>query len=291
MAKDLQVVLRRGLLPLAAPLRRALRGVDHLDRPAAGDHAGDVGAADEAQARVIEIVAVEIVDHGRQRAGADERVQDLVVEEDIHGGHGLVGVVLAHLPVPVFGIVGLADARQQQQPHVLQDVGGQDHHLRGLEELLAGAVHIGDAGGPLAVGRQLDLEHLAFGLQREVGLAPSGRAGSSSAGSPWNSCRSRTSRRSRNRCTPELGAERIHVRLRHVSGRMREWMVPELGRRLGEQRRRVGLAIGGVGIFARARPLERIAAGLDLALQVAGLAAGAAQLVELVVVAAPARPR
>ena len=150
--------------------------------------------------RVVEIVAVEVVDHRGERAGADERVHDLVVEEDIHRGHGLVGVVLADHAFAGLRVVGLADARQQQQAHVVQHVGRQDHHLGRLEELFAGAVDVGHAGGALAVGRQLDPQHLAFGLQREVRTCASGRAGSWSAGWPWSSCRSRTSRRTRSRC-------------------------------------------------------------------------------------------
>ena len=64
---------------------------------------------------------------------------------------------------------------------------------------------------------------------------------------------------------------------------MRERMAPELGCRLAEQGRPIGLRHRRRRVFVRARALERIAAGLDLAVQIARLAAGAAQLVELIV--------
>ena len=150
---------------------------------------------------VIEVVAVEIVDDGGQRAGADEGIHDLVVEEHIHRRHGLVGVVLADHAFAGFRIVGLADAGEQQQADVLQDVGRQNHHLGRLEKLLAGAVHVGDAGGALSIGREFHPQHFAFGLQGEIRLRASDRAGPWSADSPWNSCRSQISRRIRSRCT------------------------------------------------------------------------------------------
>src|SRR5437016_7683379 len=60
-------------------------------------------------------------------------------------------------------------------------------------------------------------------------------------------------------------------------------MIAEALRRLAEQARAQSRLDRLVGIMVAARPLERIAAGDDLALEVAGLARGAAQLVEAVV--------
>ena len=55
-------------------------------------------------------------------------------------------------------------------------------------------------------------------------------------------------------------------------------------RRGGEQRRAVGHVHRRIGILARARAFERIAAVLLLAVQIAGLAADAAEIFELVVI-------
>src|ERR1700754_3389587 len=61
-------------------------------------------------------------------------------------------------------------------------------------------------------------------------------------------------------------------------------MPPKFRRRLAEQGRSIGLRHWRGGIFRGAGTLERVAAWLDLAVQVAGLAAGTAQHVEAVVV-------
>ena len=90
---------------------------------------------------------------------------------------------------------------------------------------------------------------------------------------------------------PELHAERIGVGPRHVGGRAGERLVPGLLGRLAEQCRPVDHVERRIGIVARPRALERIAAGLDLALEIAGLAADAAEILELVVDRARARHR
>src|SRR6185437_2600002 len=70
----------------------------------------------------------------------------------------------------------------------------------------------------------------------------------------------------------------------HVGGRTREWLVTELLRRLGEQGWSIGHVQRRVGIVAAARALERIAAGLLLPFQIAGLAGDAAEILEAIVV-------
>src|SRR3546814_1122919 len=54
--------------------------------------------------------------------------------------------------------------------------------------------------------------------------------------------------------------------------------------RLGKQCRRVGHVHRRIGIIAAARALERVAAGLRLAAEIAGLAADAAEIFETVVI-------
>ena len=188
--------------------------------------------------RVVEVVAVEVVDHGRQRAGADEGVEDLVVEEHVDRRHGLVGVVLADHAFAGLRVVGLADARQQQQAHVLQDVGREDHHLGRLEELLAGAVDVGDAGGALACrASSSTLQHFALGLQGEVGLAHQvGQDRGLRAGLGVVAAAELLAEAAIG-AGAQLRAQRVGVGLRQVAGRVRKGMVAEARRGLAEQRR------------------------------------------------------
>ena len=81
----------------------------------------------------------------------------------------------------------------------------------------------------------------------------------------------------------ERDAERIGVGLRQISRRLRKRLVAELLRGLGEQRVAVALLLRRRRIGPRARALERIAAVLDLAVEIAGRARGAAQILELIV--------
>src|SRR4051812_36049928 len=64
---------------------------------------------------------------------------------------------------------------------------------------------------------------------------------------------------------------------------MRKRVITQLPRCLGEQCRSVRLRHSRRRIFAGARALEGITAGLNLTVQVARLSAGAAQLVKLIV--------
>ncbi len=54
-----------------------------LDRPTVGVPAGEVTPADEAQAGVVEIVAVILVDADAESACTDEWIDQLVVEENV----------------------------------------------------------------------------------------------------------------------------------------------------------------------------------------------------------------
>src|SRR5581483_2146832 len=75
-------------------------------------------------------------------------------------------------------------------------------------------------------------------------------------------------------------AERVAIGLREIARGLRERLVAELPRRLCEQRVTEGLLLRRVRIGTRARPLERVAALQDFSLQVAGLTAGPAEILE-----------
>ena len=82
----------------------------------------DLRAADEAEAAMVEIVGVEIVDRVLLRARPHVGVDVPVVEPDEHARHDVRHDVLADLPAgigePVRETVGL---RQQQQARIVVD--------------------------------------------------------------------------------------------------------------------------------------------------------------------------
>ena len=82
----------------------------------------------------------------------------------------------------------------------------------------------------------------------------------------------------------QLQAERIGVRAAQIRRGLRIGVIAEAFGALAKDGAEIGLLHRRVGIFARARRLERIAAGLDLSLDVAGLAADTAEIFEAVVI-------
>ena len=146
---------RGRFLPFRAPLRGALRHRPGLDRTRAGLSRAHVTAAKKAQARVIEIVAVVIVDDHAVRAGRDERIEDLVLEDQAHAGGGLIGVVTADNARTGLRIVRFSNARQQHQLDIEERKGAHQHDIGGLFPLFARRINISHAGGALA-GRSPD---------------------------------------------------------------------------------------------------------------------------------------
>src|SRR5260221_12122479 len=73
-------VLRHRELPLRAPARRAARHRPHLDRARAAGRRLEEATADEAEARVVAVVAFKLVDHHAHAAGGHELVEELVLE-------------------------------------------------------------------------------------------------------------------------------------------------------------------------------------------------------------------
>src|SRR5439155_7093491 len=86
------------------------------------------------------------------------------------------------------------------------------------------------------------------------------------------------------RAFEHLYAVEVAVVLSHRRGWALERHVTQRGHRLGEQFALIGAPRRRVWILARARPFVRIAACLDLAVQVASLAADAQDFLELVIV-------
>ena len=81
----------------------------------------------------------------------------------------------------------------------------------------------------------------------------------------------------------ELDAERVGVGLRQISGRLRIRLIAELLGGFREQHMAVALLLRRRRVGPRARAFERIAALLDLAVEVSGGARCAAQIFELIV--------
>ncbi len=95
----------------------------------------------------------------------------VLVEERLDGGHVLVGEVAPHHALAGDRVVGLADAGQQQQVHVVELERADDHQIRRLHDLAALGVDVGHAGGALpAVAVEVDLQHVAVGAQLELRL-------------------------------------------------------------------------------------------------------------------------
>ena len=95
--------------------------------------AGERAAAQERQVAVIEDVAVEIAHAHAGRRGAHEAVERLV-EKRLRGREAdLMRQVAAHHAFAGVGIVGLADAGEQQQARVVERPGAEEHQVGGLE--------------------------------------------------------------------------------------------------------------------------------------------------------------
>src|ERR1035437_5500614 len=160
----IQVVVLDRLLPPGAPLRRVFRSSDLLNGSAARLNHPYVAATNEPERSVIEMIAVEVVDHLAARAGADEGVHRLVLaEEDLDAAGHLIGIVAPHDPLAGRRVVRLADSRQEQKLRVIELEGGQDNEIGRLEDLAALSVDVGDAGGALARGVQIDAQDVRPG--------------------------------------------------------------------------------------------------------------------------------
>ena len=162
-------------------------------------------------------------------------------------------------------VVRLADARQQQQLHVEERKARQDHEIGRLLPFLAAGVDEGDAGGALAGAVEVDPGHLAIVARGEIRLAHQHRQDRRLRARLRIVAAAEPFAEAAIGARPQRHAERIGVGLRQVAGRLRKRLVAQLARGLGEQRVAERLLLRRRRIGARARPLERIAAVLDLA--------------------------
>jgi hypothetical protein len=125
-------------MPAAAIGRRS-------DRP-------QVGAADEVQIRVIEVVVGPVVDRDALRRQAVPRLD---VEREERGDRRtlvMTDEVAPHLSVIVRQPLRIGwRFREQEQPRVLVRIAGEEHHFGRLKELLAIADVCDAAGASLAV--------------------------------------------------------------------------------------------------------------------------------------------
>ena len=112
---------------------------------------------------VVEVIGVEVVHAHAAAAGADERVgKHVFIKERLDGGHVLVGEVA---PDHAFAghRIGLADAGQQHQVHVVELERAQDHQIGRLFNLAALRIDVVHAGGAGLVVGQVDLQHVGVG--------------------------------------------------------------------------------------------------------------------------------
>ena len=72
---------------------------------------------------MVKILAVEIIDRGAHAGSAHEGVELAPLEEGFAAGLELVAIVLADDAFAVPGIVGLADAGEQQLLGIAEDKG------------------------------------------------------------------------------------------------------------------------------------------------------------------------
>ena len=151
------------VLPALAPrlAARVLHLPDRRDRRALAAFRIELGAADEVEVGVVEVVGVVVVDDLDRRRVAHVLVELLALPDAGHRRRvDLVGVVLADPAAVVADAVrvGLA-RREQQQAAVLERERRRDDDVGRLEVLVAVLVDVGDAGGEALVVR-LDPQHL-----------------------------------------------------------------------------------------------------------------------------------
>ncbi len=164
-----RVVVLDGLLPRRAPLRRTGRRRDAADRLHAGLVHPQRRAADEAERAVVEVVRIEIVHRDAVAARADERVRvGVLVEERLDRRQVLVREIAAHDTFAGDRVVRFADARQQQQVHVVVLERGHDHEIGRLVHFTPCRVDVGHARRALLRIVEVDPQHVALRAQLEV---------------------------------------------------------------------------------------------------------------------------
>src|ERR1700689_20020 len=77
---------------------------------------------------MIEMIRIELINDSLPRRARSDKWIDFDILAEVGGGFGahLVGVVLTHDAFPGGRIVGAADLREQQQPHVMHLESGKN---------------------------------------------------------------------------------------------------------------------------------------------------------------------
>jgi hypothetical protein len=88
-------------------------------------------------------------------------------EEHAHGGHRLIGDVLADCALACLRVIRLAYAREQEQPRVVVRERAGNHERCGLLDVIALDVHICHARRFLFAAVQVDAQHVAVRSQFE----------------------------------------------------------------------------------------------------------------------------
>ena len=157
-------------------------------------------------------------------------------KKQLDAGGRLIGVVAPDRALAGARIVRAADAREQQHAHIVEREGADQNDLRRLLPFRARAVHIGHAGGALARGVEIDLQHFAFGPRLEIRFAHQHRqhrglrAGLRIVGAAEPLAEAAIG------ALPHIDAERVGIGARQVRRRLRERMIAERARRFREQR-------------------------------------------------------
>ncbi len=140
------------LLPFRAPARCLRGNIAPPDRRCRAAAASDVAAAEESEARMVERLAVEIVEDHRVARRAHIGIELLVLQEGRAVGFELIAIILAEEAFAGLGVVGLADARIEHHVGIAHDERGKDDEVSRLLVLLAG-LHVGveDAGDLLCL--------------------------------------------------------------------------------------------------------------------------------------------
>src|SRR3990172_6539632 len=110
--------------------------------------------------RVIEVVAIEVIDRGADRAAADKWIELFVVEEQAYRAPGLIGVIPADDTLIAERIVGLADSGEQHQARIVERVGGEYHQLGGLLHFTPLRIDVRDTDRALFIGIEIDPDHV-----------------------------------------------------------------------------------------------------------------------------------
>src|SRR5476649_2554402 len=265
-----EIVADRRLLPLFPPFRRSRWNRAITDRCATDGRHADTAAAEEAETGVVKVIVVEVINTHADRAYTDERVEVLVIEEQLHAVGGLVRIVTAGGAGAADRVVRFTDTGEQHQADVFEGERGDYHQVGRLFPLVAGRVDIHHAGDQFTVWRFNHAHHFTTGARFEILLADKRRqnrgdgAGFGVVGAAVVGAETTIG------AWPHLDAKRVGVGFRDQRGGHREGFVTHVAGGFGKQCRAVGHVHRFGRVLNRAHTLVRVAAFMMFAVDVAG---------------------